>query len=63
MSTDLNRELSTGGFKKFERHLNVGTMGGGGNAKMRTPPSVINQKQTLLQKPDPKKTKSKLKNK
>ena len=33
-----------------------------GHAKMRTPPSLINQKQTLFQKPDPRKTRSKLKN-
>lgn len=35
----------------------------GGHTKMRTPPSLINQKQTLFQKPDPRKTRSKLKNK
>ena len=57
----LNRELSTEESKIAESHLNVGV--GVGHATMGTPQSLINQKQTLFQKPDPRKTRSKFKNK
>ena len=59
----LNRELSTEESKIAESHLNVGSGVGVGHATMGTPQSLINQKQTLFQKPDPRKTRSKFKNK
>ena len=58
-----NRELSTEESKIAESHLNVGSGVGVGHATMGTPQSLINQKQTLFQKPDPRKTRSKFNNK